>query len=174
MSTEVVIYPTSYDSVRLSLFLFALYGIFTSLVGVLSPALLQKILGPALQLIESATGLPPFKVPTTPNEHMVNTFSFTFSMGIGWIYFIYSGPLWHRGGRVFVEGGLWTRLMYISVAFWFCLFTPYGSSLLFLVAVNDVISVFLTKWAIGKSWIELIRGGAETKVVSLPMNGLKL
>ncbi len=63
MSTEVVIYPTSYDSVRLSLFLFALYGIFTSLVGVLSPALLQKILGPALQLIESATGLVSFPAP---------------------------------------------------------------------------------------------------------------
>ena len=55
--TEVVVYPLSYDSARLSLLLFALYGVGTSLVGILFPDLLMKILYPALHLIHKTTGL---------------------------------------------------------------------------------------------------------------------
>lgn len=57
MSKAVVVYPKSYNSVRLSLFLFALYAIGTSLVGIFFPDILLKVLGPPLHLIEAVTGL---------------------------------------------------------------------------------------------------------------------
>lgn len=204
--TEVVVYPLSYDSARLSLLLFALYGVGTSLVGILFPDLLMKILYPALHLIHKTTGL----------VHTIFSWKYISSQGIlasstcsynstriydqhllihvqhgnrvDLLYLQWSplAPRWScfRGGRVSSLGAgcchispvlhafrLWTRLMYISASYWFCFFTPYGSSLLFLVATNDIISVLLTKWIIGKSWIELVRSGA--KIVSVPTESLK-
>lgn len=63
--------------------------------------------------------------------------------------------------------------MYVSAAYWFCLFTPYGSSLLFLVATNDVISVLITKCVIGNRWMDLVRGGAQIQSLHLSTSEVK-
>ncbi|KAJ3488945.1 hypothetical protein NLI96_g2477 [Meripilus lineatus] len=101
--SEVVIYPSVYESGRKWLVIHSLYAVVTSFAAALDPELVFGAMGPLLVAVEQTTGLPHF-APDTPEARNALVTALAFSIGIGSIYFLYSGPWWHYGGKVMVEG----------------------------------------------------------------------
>ncbi|CAL1707662.1 unnamed protein product [Somion occarium] len=166
MSKQIaVVWPAHYEDARVYLWGFGLYAAGTAALGIIQPQTVLKMLGPALYAAEKYLGVPPTHAPITVEEWKANAFAYAFTIAIGAIYTILGGPFWNRGGKVFLEAGLFTRIIFISVVYTLCFLTPYGSSLGFVIATNDLIAVFLTKRALKASWGDLVHGRKVKQVV---------
>ncbi|OCH85127.1 hypothetical protein OBBRIDRAFT_798490, partial [Obba rivulosa] len=161
---EAVIYPAVYEKGRLYVKAFGVYAVVTSLIGIAMPSTMIRVFNPFLKVIEDALHLPTPSANVTPEQHAFYALAFTFTLAIGGIYATSAWPLWERGGKLLVEVGLWTRLIFAAASWSFCLFTPYGTSFLFLISSIDLLSALLTMWGLGIGFPHIIRGLARTAI----------
>ncbi|KAI0790618.1 hypothetical protein C8Q75DRAFT_806023 [Abortiporus biennis] len=166
MSLHALVFPPEYDDARPWLIGHALYGVAGGILSLLWGDIMIASMNPMLRLIEAITGLARFQT-NHPESHELFAVGLAFSIAIGSIYLLCSGPFWNVGGKILVEGSIIGRLIFAIVSFTFCFSTPYGSSLLFLTATLDVISTLALKRKLRITWYDLLYGKSQILPVDL-------
>lgn len=119
--------------------------------------------------------------PCTIREHQLLAGGVMGSLGMGFIYLVYSAPLWNRGGRVLVKGSCVshpllivqpaarpiTLALHTLVSYIICFFTPHGPASLVFVAALDIVGIVRMKWLTGTTWRDMLRVYGRTRTVAL-------
>ncbi|CAL1707721.1 unnamed protein product [Somion occarium] len=167
MSKQVAVaWPAHYEDARIYIWGFGVYASGTAALAICKPHIVFKLVEPPLYVADKYLGIAPVHPPVTIEEFRANAFAWAFVFAIGGIYLVFGGPFWNRGGKMLLEAGLFTRLIYVVTVYALCFFTEYGTNLAFVVATSDLLSVLLTKRALKASWVDLIFG---RKVKQVPV-----
>ncbi|KAL4253492.1 hypothetical protein ABKN59_002148 [Abortiporus biennis] len=158
MNVPGIVYPTGLGRARICCQLYGLFMMSCSLIAVYN-------FGGLLTFVQFGTAETPSQSTfrLTPSEEdrntqMTKTFASSVGFTLGFLHFLYTGLLWERGGKAFVEYGIWSHIVLATMACLICLLNFGRYHLLLLIAMSEIGWYFATKRAADMSLKELIEG----------------